>query len=114
MRSLENELNDIDDDEDIEITFLLPEGIAVSAPWKPVAASGGQAVFRTGRSPCDWPASVAFGRFKEKEIRVGGARLRLAVLDGTPAADVEQVPVILFRIARAHPLQARRIISQEG
>jgi hypothetical protein len=78
-------------DEDIEIAFLLPEGIAVSAPWKPVAASGGQAVFRTGRSPYDWPASVAFGRFKEKEIRVGGARLRLAVLDGTPAADVEQM-----------------------
>ena len=78
-------------DEDIEIAFLLPEGIAVSAPWKPVAASGGQAVFRTGRSPYDWPASVAFGRFKEMEIRVGGARLRLAVLDGTPAADVEQM-----------------------
>ena len=78
-------------DEDIEVTFVVPEGIAVSAPWKPVALSGERAVFRTGRSPYDWPASVAFGRFNEKEIRVGGARLRLAVLDGTPAADVEQV-----------------------
>jgi hypothetical protein len=78
-------------DEDIELTFILPDGIAVSAPWKPVAQSGERVVFRTGRSPYDWPASVAFGRFREREIRVGGARLRLAVLDGTPAADVEQM-----------------------
>jgi hypothetical protein len=78
-------------DEDIEVTFVLPDGIAVSAPWKPVAQTSERTVFRTGRSPYDWPASVAFGRFKEREIRVGGARLRLAVLDGTPAADVEQM-----------------------
>jgi hypothetical protein len=78
-------------DEDIEVTFVLPDGIAVSAPWQPVAPSSERAVFRTGRSPYDWPASVAFGRFKEREIRVGGARLRLTVLDGTPAADVEQM-----------------------
>jgi hypothetical protein len=78
-------------DEDIEMTFLLPEGISVSAPWKPVLVNGARAVFRTGRSPSGWPASVAFGRFKEREIRVGGARLRLAVLDGTPAADPVQM-----------------------
>lgn len=78
-------------DEDIEIVFVLPEGISVSAPWRPVSINGERAVFRTGRSPYDWPASVAFGRFREREIRVGGARLRLAVLDGTPAADVEQM-----------------------
>ncbi len=78
-------------DEDIEMAFVLPEGISVSAPWSPVASGGERVVFRTGRSPYDWPASVAFGRFKEREIRVGGARLRFAVLDGTPAANVEQM-----------------------
>jgi hypothetical protein len=78
-------------DEDIEIAFVLPEGVAVSAPWRPVSVNAERAVFRTGRSPYDWPASVAFGRFREREIRVGGARLRLAVLDGTPAAQVEQM-----------------------
>ena len=78
-------------DEDIEITFVLPEGIAVSAPWRPVSANAERVVVRTGRSPHDWPASVAFGRFREREIRVGGARLRLTVLDGTPAADVAQM-----------------------
>jgi M61 glycyl aminopeptidase len=78
-------------DEDIEVTFVLPDGIAVSTPWRPVALSADRAVFRTGRSPYDWPASVAFGRFREREIRVGGARLRLTVLDAAPAADVEQI-----------------------
>jgi hypothetical protein len=78
-------------DEDIEITFVLPEGIAVSAPWRPVAAGGDWPVYRTGRSPYDWPASVAFGRFKERELRVGGARLRVSVLDGTPEADIDQL-----------------------
>lgn len=78
-------------DEDIEVTFVLPDGIAVSTPWTPVAVSSDRAVFRTGRSPYDWPASVAFGHFREREVRVGGARLRLTVLDGTPAADVEQM-----------------------
>ena len=78
-------------DEDIEITFLVPEGISVSAPWRPVATTPGRAVFRVGRGPWDWPASVAFGRFKEREVPVGGARLRLSVLDGSPAVDVEQM-----------------------
>jgi hypothetical protein len=77
-------------DEDIEVTFVLPDGIAVSAPWTPVEPSGA-AVFRTGRSPGEWPASVAFGRFKEREVRVGGAHLRLTVLDGTPAVDVARM-----------------------
>ena len=78
-------------DEDIEITFLLAEGMSVSAPWRPVATTPGRAVFRIGRGPWDWPASVAFGRFREREVRVGGARLRLSVLDGSPPADDEQM-----------------------
>lgn len=79
----------LDAGEDIEIGFLLPEGISVSAPWRP--AGSDRTVFRVGRAPHDWPASVAFGRFKERDIRVGGARLRLAVLDGDPAADAGQM-----------------------
>lgn len=88
-------------DEDVEITFLLPEGIAVSAPWKPVAMTAGRAVFRTGRAPYDWPASVAFGRFREREVRVGGARLRLAVLDGSPPADVDLMQGWIAEAAQA-------------
>lgn len=79
----------LEDGEDIEIGFLLPEGISVSAPWRP--AGFDRTVFRVGRAPHDWPASVAFGRFRERDIRVSDARLRLAVLDGNPAADAGQM-----------------------
>lgn len=77
--------------EDVELTFLLREGLSVSAPWKPMGATPGQAVFRLGHAPHDEPAYVAFGRFKEREIPVGSARLRLAVLEGSPPADVEKM-----------------------
>ena len=87
-------------DEDIEISFVLPEGMAVSVPWRPVARSDGSAAFRIGHSPYDWPASVAFGRFSERNLNVGGARLRLSVLDGTPAADVEQIQAWIEDSAR--------------
>ncbi len=76
-------------DEDLEITFVLPDGIAVSAPWPPAAPPAPRNVFRIGRGPADWPASVAFGRFKERELRIGEARLRVAVLDANPPVDAE-------------------------
>ncbi|MEO8004082.1 MAG: hypothetical protein ABI771_04200 [Betaproteobacteria bacterium] len=88
------------DDEDIEIAFLLPEGIGVSAPWTPVTA-GDVPAYRIGHGPYDWPASVAFGHFREREIRVGGARLRLAVLDGTPPANVDQIQSWIEDAARS-------------
>ncbi|HEX4986960.1 MAG TPA: hypothetical protein VFV71_12935 [Burkholderiales bacterium] len=78
-------------DEDIEIAFELPDGISVSAPWPPVVSASGATTYRLGHSPIDWPASVAFGHFREREIRVGAARLRMALLDGAPPADAEQV-----------------------
>lgn len=81
----------LEEDEDIEIRFDLPDGIGVSAPWLPVASADGQPAYRVGHSPMDWPSSVAFGHFRERDIRVGGSRLRLALLDGTPPPDAEQM-----------------------
>ena len=77
--------------EDVEIAFGLREGLSVSAPWKPMGTAAGRAMFRLGHAPADEPAYVAFGRFTEREIAVGGARLRLAVLEGTPPADAEKM-----------------------
>jgi len=87
--------------EDVELTFLLREGMSVSAPWKPLGGTPGRAVFRLGRSPHDEPAYVAFGRFQEREIPVGGARLRLAVLEGTPPVQVEEMSDWLADAAEA-------------
>lgn len=72
--------------EDVELAFVLPAGVSVSAPWQPVAGAT-QPSFLLGRTPYQWPAAIAFGRFKERVLTVGGAKLRLAVLDGTPAVD---------------------------
>lgn len=73
-------------DEDIEMVFALPEGISVSAPWHPVEAAP-LPTFRLGHTPYQWPAVVAFGRFNEHVLTVGGARLRVAVLEGAPPVD---------------------------
>jgi hypothetical protein len=78
-------------DEDIEIAFVLPEGISVSAPWKVVSRSPERAVFRMGRTPQDWPVSVAFGRFKEQELRVAESRFDVVVLDGSPAPRIDEL-----------------------
>lgn len=86
-----------DGNAEIELRFELPPGIAVSAPWQPL----GNGVYRVGGTPAHWPASVAFGRFEEREIRVPGAVLRLAVLDGTPPADVNAVEMWVEDAARA-------------
>ncbi len=73
--------------EDIHISFDLPEGIAVSAPWQPIEPRDGKPTYRVGRGAYDRPAAVAFGRFREVPLDVPGAQLRMAVLDGTPAAN---------------------------
>jgi len=76
-------------DEDIEISFELPEGLSVSAPWRAVTPVRGRPTYRVGRAEYDRPSAVAFGRFQEIPVEVPGAVLRLAVLDGSPSADAE-------------------------
>lgn len=73
-------------DEDIELAFALPPGVSVSAPWQPVAGTL-QPTFLLGHAPYHWPAVIAFGRFNERVFKVGGAQIRLTVLDGTPPVD---------------------------
>lgn len=72
--------------EDLEVSFLLPDGLSVSAPWRPVAGAK-VPTYRVGRGAYDRPASVAIGRFREVPLEVPGAMLRLAVLDGAPPPD---------------------------
>ncbi len=88
--------------EDVELHFALPEGLSASAPWRTVRdAMGAVVAYRLGRSPYDWPAAVAFGRFQEREIDVAGGRLRVAVLHGAPPVEWEFVRQWLTRAAEA-------------
>jgi hypothetical protein len=71
---------------DVELSFVLPVGVAVSAPWERAATDTGKPAFRIGPTPYNWPAIAAFGRFAEREVVVPGALLRLVFLGGlTPA-----------------------------
>ncbi|MGH8629650.1 MAG: hypothetical protein ACREU7_02645 [Burkholderiales bacterium] len=56
----------------------------MSAPWRP--AGGGGSTFRVGNTPYDWPGVVAFGSFQSGELRVAGAVLESALIDGQRGA----------------------------
>lgn len=71
----------------VEVGFELPEGIEVSAPWTPLDADGRHPRYRLADRPRDWDARVALGRMDRFDINVGGASLRVALLQGEPATD---------------------------
>lgn len=85
--------------EEIELAFILPPGIAMSAPWQPLSES--PPVFRLGDTPYDWPATVAFGHFRPQRLEVSGSRFDIAVLEGTPAVDVEGMHAWIAEAAQA-------------
>jgi len=86
------------DEVPFEVHFALPPGIQVSAPWQPLD----QALlrYRVEPSPSGWQPIVAFGRFEQFPIQLPGGRLDVAVLDGQPRADVDQVRVWIETAAR--------------
>lgn len=89
-------------DEEVELRFALPEGMSVSAPWRPQRDAHGRVeAYRLGHAPYDWPAAVAFGTFQQHEIAVGEARLRVAVLHGAPQVELALVRQWLMRSAEA-------------
>lgn len=75
----------------IELRFVLPAGMAVSAPWHLIERTQHRTVYRIGQTPNEWPVLVAIGRFKVESIEVPGAVLRLAALDGWPPAQEDSV-----------------------
>jgi hypothetical protein len=75
----------------IEVGFELPEGIEVSAPWTRLDADDRHPRYRLADRPRDWDARVARGRLDRFDIKVGGASLRVALLQGEPAADRDAV-----------------------
>jgi hypothetical protein len=79
------------------LSFDLPPGMGLSAPWPPVsegdrtAAGGGESRFQIGRRPLDWDARVAIGRFDRFSITLPGGRLDVALLRGDPTAARERI-----------------------
>lgn len=74
---------------DIELTFRLPSGVEVSAPWQRKTGNEGRPVFIVGATPHDWSGIVAFGRFTPRDIEVPGAVLHVAVLNAPEAQQAQ-------------------------
>jgi hypothetical protein len=87
----------LDADEEIELRFVSPAGVSVSAPWQRDA----RGAYRIGRSPPEWPAVVAFGRFPLHAIEVPGAVLEVALLDGPTPEQRDQALRWIDKAARA-------------
>ncbi len=86
---------------DATLSFELPQGVNVSAPWPLLERRGTTTRFGLTNTPPGWPARMAIGRFQVRELAVGGAALQLAVLGSTPPADNAAVTAWMDEAARA-------------
>jgi len=75
----------------LRLTFELPAGTAVSAPWPRTEEADASIVYQLGARPYDWPARIALGPLYQEELAVTGANLQLAVLPGNPPVDVAAI-----------------------
>lgn len=67
-------------DRDAEIRFVLPKGWSLTVPWRPLEPRPPRRRFALGGRPPGWPSLVAFGRFDETDLAVGGDVIRYAAL----------------------------------
>lgn len=74
---------------ELQVRFRLPEGSSVSVPWQPV--EGMQNTYRVRNSPENADAPAVFGTFDYRELDVPGSRLRVALLNGEDASDVDAI-----------------------
>lgn len=65
-------------DDRIHIDVDVPETVAVSVPWRPL----GSHAFLLEPSPQSSRSLVVLGNFRKRTLRVPGAELRVALLDG--------------------------------
>ena len=65
-------------DDEVIITFDLPEGVRASVPWPPV--DGSADTYRLLSSPQSGTGLSLFGRFDEERVQVGGSDLRIAIV----------------------------------
>ena len=85
---------------DVEVSFVLPPGVAVSVPWARASAGTAKPAFRLGPTPYIWPAIAAFGRFAEREIALPGTVLRVAFPGGLTLAQQDRAERWVTRVAR--------------
>ena len=104
-------------EEDIEVSFDLPPGIAASVPWTMVHSNAQRPSYRIGHVPFDWPGAVVFGHFARRTLSVPGAELHVAILDSRPKADeaqilraVEQAATAVTKLYGRFPVPSAQVV----
>ena len=91
----------VDGSGDAEAHVELPPGIAISAPWPPLASAGSARRFRIPHTPADWLGRVALGACDERLIAIGEGRLHVAIGAGVDAVQRDKLLRWLERVGRA-------------
>jgi hypothetical protein len=84
-----------------EARVELPPGYALSAPWHAEPRDGDALRFSIPRTPDNWLARVAIGRFAEAPLAVTGGTLRVSILDGASADAKKRLDAWLARVSAA-------------
>ncbi|WP_444995629.1 hypothetical protein [Aliikangiella sp. IMCC44359] len=70
---------ELSEDEDVRVTFHLPQNYRVSAPWKLLDKQGRQ--YMLGKTPHDWGMTIMIGDFNLETIQLKqGGQLNVALL----------------------------------
>jgi hypothetical protein len=91
----------IPDNTSVELQFDLPEGMQVSVPWQRIRQESALPGFRLDRTPIEWRDLTAFGYFEARDVRAGGAILRMAVLDADEPANSDDMSGWIHEAASA-------------
>jgi len=75
----------------IDISFRLPKGMTVSAPWQLIERAEGMVTYRYTQRPPDWDGRIAIGRFETLSRTVGQAQVDIAILNGRSAVDTDVI-----------------------
>lgn len=84
-----------------EARVELPPGYSIAAPWHPLPADGATLRFRIPRTPPDWIARVAIGRFATTSVAIAGGTLRVAIIGDVDAGERAKLEAWIARAGHA-------------
>ena len=79
----------------------LPAGYMLSAPWHAEPRDGDALRFTIPRTPGNWLARVAIGRFAEAPLALAGGTLRVSIVDVADAEAKQRLDAWLARVSNA-------------
>ena len=94
-------VDDADPDVAAQATMELPAGFSISAPWHPLPSTDGAKRFAIPRTPSDWMARVAIGRFEETPVVLPGGTLRVSILGDEDTAQRTKLDAWISHVSRA-------------